>query len=403
MSLKLNKDYIKKYLKKFISENSDVNQELNRINDLRDLNLLDTEFEEGYDNITKLVKNLFNVPIVLISLVDLNRQWFKSCIGLDVSETSREVSFCSNALKNKNKFYIIEDTSKSELYKNHPLVINKPFIKFYAGCILNSPNEYQIGTLCLIDTKPRILSEDDKNILSQCSLLVETEIKKKYYIDQLKKDQINLVEMIPTLNHELINLISPVISLTELLLINTSDPIELYKDIIHLIKDNIEYALNLLKQLQSMNNINHHNEINKKFISVDPFLKKYVILYPQIKLDIYYNKLVSIDSMLIHEVLLNLISNAVKYGDDDSDIIITVIKKDKNIIFGIKNIGIPIEENKFDLLFKKFSNNISKKINKNSNGLGLYICKNIIEQHDGKIWLDKNYKDGCYFKFSIPK
>ena len=145
-----------------------------RLASLHSLRILDTEPEERFDRITRLAKKLFNVPIALVSLVDEERQWFKSSVGLDAKETSREVSFCGHAIHH-SKTFVIEDTLQDERFFDNPLVINAPNIRFYAGQPIRSPSGENIGTLCIIDTKPRILTDDDIASLTDLAALVTDE------------------------------------------------------------------------------------------------------------------------------------------------------------------------------------------------------------------------------------
>lgn len=124
---------------------------------------------------TRLAKRMFNVPIALVSLVDVNRQWFKSCVGLSVSETSREISFCGHAILG-NDIFIINDTKKDERFSDNPLVLNDPFIRFYAGCPLRHEDGSKLGTLCIIDTQPRTLNEEDYEALKDLAELAEHEL-----------------------------------------------------------------------------------------------------------------------------------------------------------------------------------------------------------------------------------
>ena len=130
-----------------------------RIKDLLSVEVLDTESEEAFDSITGLIGELFNLPIVLISLVDKERQWFKSACGLSVNQTDRDISFCGHAIVSNSEYFIIEDTQKDSRFKCNPLVLSKPHIRFYAGFILYGPKSLPIGTLCLIDSKPRTLEK----------------------------------------------------------------------------------------------------------------------------------------------------------------------------------------------------------------------------------------------------
>lgn len=146
-----------------------------RLKTLRSLNVLDTPAEERYDRLTRLAKRMFNVPIALVSLVDTNRQWFKSCVGLTVSETSRDISFCGHAILG-NEIFIINDTKKDERFSDNPLVLNDPFIRFYAGCPLRHDDGNKLGTLCIIDTQPRTLNEEDYEALKDLAELAEHEL-----------------------------------------------------------------------------------------------------------------------------------------------------------------------------------------------------------------------------------
>jgi diguanylate cyclase (GGDEF)-like protein len=145
-----------------------------RIASLHSLRILDTDPEERYDRVTRLAKKLFDVPIALVSLVDENRQWFKSAIGLDVKETSREISFCGHTIQN-NQTFIVENTALDKRFSDNPLVINDPYIQFYAGHPITAPSGENIGTLCIIDTKPRTLSNDDIAALNDLAALVTGE------------------------------------------------------------------------------------------------------------------------------------------------------------------------------------------------------------------------------------
>jgi diguanylate cyclase (GGDEF)-like protein len=149
--------------------------EATRLDTLRSLNILDTSPEERFDRLTRLAKRLFNVPIALISLVDADRQWFKSCQGLNATETSRDVSFCGHAILS-DEILLVPDAALDERFHDNPLVTGDPRIRFYAGCPLTVPNGSKLGTLCLIDREPRALDEDDRKLLRDLARMAEQEI-----------------------------------------------------------------------------------------------------------------------------------------------------------------------------------------------------------------------------------
>ncbi|WP_145142213.1 GAF domain-containing protein [Pseudomonas duriflava] len=133
--------------------------EQERLDRLHSLGLLDTQQEERFDRFVRLAMALCDVPIAAVSLVDANRQWFKGCTGLGVSETSRDISFCGHAILEKRVLYI-PDAKADPRFADNLLVTGEPFIRFYAGCPIFTPDDKAIGTLCIIDKRPRALSAD---------------------------------------------------------------------------------------------------------------------------------------------------------------------------------------------------------------------------------------------------
>lgn len=150
-------------------------QESSRLEALRSLDILDTSSEERFDRLTRLAQRLFDVPIALVSLIDQNRQWFKSCIGLEVRETPRAISFCGHAIL-KDEIFVVPDASKNPVFSDNPLVTEAPFIRFYAGCPLRFVDGSLLGTLCIIDTEPREFSPEDLQSLRDLAELTEREL-----------------------------------------------------------------------------------------------------------------------------------------------------------------------------------------------------------------------------------
>lgn len=142
---------------------------------LLETQLLDSEPEERFDRLTRMAKTIFDVPYVLISLIDCDRQWFKSNQGLDAKETERAISFCGHAILSDTVLEI-ENALEDERFHDNPLVTNAPNIRFYAGAPIYANAEYRIGTLCLIDDHPRRLSEKEKALLVNLASCVSNEV-----------------------------------------------------------------------------------------------------------------------------------------------------------------------------------------------------------------------------------
>jgi CheY-like chemotaxis protein len=146
-----------------------------RLAALKKLEILDTDPEERFDRIARIASESFDVPIALVSLVDHDRQWFKSCVGLSAKETPRDMAFCAHAIL-ENRLLIVPDAFLDPRFADNPLVSGEPHVRFYAGCPLKLPDGNLIGTLCLIDSRPRQLDNRKINLLKDLGKLVEIEL-----------------------------------------------------------------------------------------------------------------------------------------------------------------------------------------------------------------------------------
>ena len=149
-----------------------------RLQALRQLLILDTPPEERFDRIAKFAANEFDMPIVLLSLIDENRQWFKARFGMQTCETDRGVSFCGHAIL-QDEIMVVPDVALDERFFDNPLVTDDPHIKFYAGAPLKLPSGQTIGTLCLIDRIPRQLDDIDLAILGSLRDLALEELMRR--------------------------------------------------------------------------------------------------------------------------------------------------------------------------------------------------------------------------------
>ena len=149
--------------------------ETRRLKSLQALRIMDSAPEERFDRVTRMAKRLFRVETCLVSLVDARRQWFKSKQGLDACETSRAVSFCGHAIL-EDEAFVVEDTHADARFSDNPLVTGDPHLRFYAGYPVHAPDGHRIGTLCLIDGRPRSFSDVDAELLQDFAALVDEEL-----------------------------------------------------------------------------------------------------------------------------------------------------------------------------------------------------------------------------------
>lgn len=150
--------------------------EQGRLAALRRYAILDTPSEEPFDKLTRLVQNVLGVPIAAVSLIDAERQWFKSITGVSVCETSREISFCSHAIE-KHEPLMVTDAALDPRFATNPLVTGEPWVRSYLGIPLETPDGYNLGALCAIDTKPRSYDASQIAVMKSFADLVMNELE----------------------------------------------------------------------------------------------------------------------------------------------------------------------------------------------------------------------------------
>ena len=157
-----------------------------RVEALHKYAILDTEPEQAFDDLVLLASFICKTPIALISLVDEDRQWFKSKVGVSISETSREIAFCATAIQHPDVF-VIPDTLNDERFRNNPLVVSEPNVRFYAGAPLIDEEGHALGTICVIDRIPRDLIPDQRAALKALSRLVLAQLEFRRNLMLLKE------------------------------------------------------------------------------------------------------------------------------------------------------------------------------------------------------------------------
>ena len=157
-----------------------------RLQELASLQVLDTIAEERFDRLTRLAADVFGVPISLVSLIDSERQWFKSHCGLDTQETPRDQAFCSHAILGEDVM-VVEDATRDPRFRANPMVTGAPGIRFYAGAPLYGPSGMPLGTLCLIDREPRRLDARERTRLYELARIVEHELNARAQLEQTKQ------------------------------------------------------------------------------------------------------------------------------------------------------------------------------------------------------------------------
>jgi signal transduction histidine kinase len=392
-----------------------INEDL-RIKALHALAILDSPREQSFDDVAQVAMQLCDVPIAVVSLVDVKRQWFKSCLGLDASETSRDLAFCAHAILNPDDVLVIEDATKDPRFFDNGLVTAAPFIRFYAGAPLIDADGFALGTLCVIDYQPRSLSPVQINMLKALARQVIHLLRLKAMNDAMQKYVARLEsleqiknEFISTVSHELR---TPLTSITGALGLISNSMLgalpEKVMGMLNIAYKNSQRLTLLINDLLDMEKlIAGKMQFDMKIFPLLPLVQqaaaenkayadKYGVTF------IIHNHIdhaaVTIDSFRLQQVLSNFLSNAAKFSPRDLPVEISLTRENDWLRISVQDHGAGIPEAFKAQMFQKFSQaDSSTTRQKGGTGLGLAISKELVEHMSGRVGFDSKANEGACF------
>ena len=395
-----------------------ADNESSRLNALRDYSILDTLPEKEYDDITLLASYICDTPISLISLLDDKRQWFKSRHGLNVDSTPKDIAFCAHAINDQNNILIVQDSRKDDRFHDNPLVINEPHVVFYAGVPLISSDGYPLGTLCVIDNKPKELNLNQLDALKSLSNQVMKlfELRKisdslRLHVKELENQNKGLTHFARIAAHDIKSPLNNIIMTAELIesefLTNFDQE---GKDLFRLIGNSSKKLTQLIDGILQYSQDSSLHSKNKEEINVNETVNEIISLFnsdENVKFEVNFksNLKLFINKTALEQVLINLISNCVKYNDKELAIIkITFSENSEEIIVTISDNGPGIKEEDKDRIFELFETTSNKDKNGNCGiGIGLATVKSLVESFGGKVSVVSNLGKGSTFEFTIKK
>ena len=386
--------------------------EKQRLRELYSYCVLDTEPELGFDDLTEIAATICDTPIALVSLIDQNRQWFKSHHGLDVPETPRDVAFCAHAILESVPL-VVRDATLDPRFADNPLVTAAPYVQFYAGIPLINPDGFVLGTLCVIDHVPRDLSECQIDMLRRLARQVVNVLE----LRRTRNDAIHAAraksDFLATMSHEIRTPLNGVLGMSDLLADTALSPGQ--QETLNIIKRSGEHLLSVVNDILDFSRL-ESGRIHLESIAFDMqqlvndavamlsenARAKKLLVQAQWQCKGGASRVG--DPHRIQQILINLIGNAIKFTKQGS---VTVQVNDSPEVDGIEIVvidtGIGIDAAVLNKLFDRFTQADSSTTRKfGGTGLGLAITKQLTMLMGGVTTVTSEVGVGSRFSVKIP-
>ena len=390
-------------------------REQERLEALRSYNVLDTTEEQDFDELTMLASAICQTPIALISLVDEKRQWFKSHTGTDISQTPIEQSFCAHAIVSFDEIMIVNDATKDSRFSDNPLVTGGPKIVFYAGVPLTNKDGHSLGTLCVIDSNKKDLTQEQTDALKILAKQVvdKLELRRKLFQleranKELREANVFIQKFASMAAHDIKNPISSVLLTSQALKLRLQKlqdsgceklidhNISATKNLMTLLDEMLAYSKSPATLLTKKQSFDLKGTL-RKIITLVNIPGNFNVIIPE------ESQLITLSLVAFEQIFINLISNAVRYNDKDDGYVAIRFSEDEDYYrFEIEDNGIGIAEQYHE---KIFSNNFTLKITDRykGTGIGLSTVKELIKVLQGSIHVSSKPGEGATFFISIRK
>ena len=392
-------------------------RELERIASLKSYLVLDTKAEEEIDDLTQLASEICETPISLVSLIDDERQWFKSKVGLEANQTSRDYAFCAHAINKTDEIFIVEDARKDERFFDNPLVTSGPNVIFYAGVVLKSDVDLPLGTLCVIDNTPRKLSDKQIRSLKIISKQIMNLLNYKKSIrkvedlrNQLLQKNQELERFASIAAHDLKSPLANIIGAANLFSETYATQIDADGILlIHSIEksgERLKLLIDGLLQFSKMDDLSLLAKTKVDLIKLTKDLTELIGNKDNLRISLK-TQLTTIETypVLLDQVLINLFTNSLRYSNKKiTEIELFISENPSHYLFIIKDNGPGIAKKDQSIIFNLFqtASNEDQYGNKGY-GIGLATVKKIIGKLGGEIHVNSKEGQGAEFHLSISK
>lgn len=385
-----------------------------RLRSLDAYEILDTPVEPAYDAITQLASAICETPISVVNFIADGRQWFKSEVGLGVRETPLDPSICAHAILQSDLF-VVRDTTADPRFADNPLVTGDPHLRFYAGALLKSREGLPLGTLCVLDTEPRELSEhqlDSLQILAEhvrnMLELRRTTRETQELAASLQDALIGRERLMATVAHDLRTPLQVIRLGAQMLQAGDTSP-SIHQALAGRLGRASASMTRLVEDLLDLESQSGARlSIDAEPLSVRPVLEDVVELMAPLaeeagvtlSLEPSPEITVSGDGARLHQVLANLVGNAIKFTPEGGGVTVRPRVEDGSLAVSVIDTGVGIPEEHLESIFDPYVR--VRSMDAHGAGLGLAIVRRIVEAHGGRIEVQSSPGTGSSFTFTLP-
>jgi len=373
-----------------------------RLKNLKDLMVLDSEAEKQFDDLVLLASQLTECPVSLISLVDKDRQWFKAKTGILLEESPRDTSFCGHAITQEGEnLFTIQNTLDDERFNDNPLVTENPKIRFYAGQPLVTTSGKKIGTLCVMDTKPRSLTKEQEMSLQIISSQAVALMELRKDVVRERAESLKKISFVSAMSHEIRTPLTALSGYIEILSDeSTEEERKKYGTYFNALKSNSKHLLELVGNVLDFSKL----EVNKVDVKKDKLNTQSLINHINnvfkleaekkgIDFEITADnlpKFLETDSTFIKQIIINLVSNALKFTSKGF-VKVALFYEDSTHKFTVEveDTGPGISADDQERIFYPFAQAVEGEAKMLGTGLGLNISKQLSELLGGGVKLKK--------------
>ena len=392
--------------------------EFERLIELSELDLDYTNLEENLEDLTQLAARIVGTEVSLINLIDSYTQWSVADYGMDIQQAPREESVCQYTILEDDSLEI-KDLSKDERFKRKSYVENDPNLRYYYGVPLETSGGAHIGALCVLDTEPKDVAPEDKELLKMIAKQVVRRLEALKKIKDLEERVDDLNQKKRKISHDLRNPLSGIVGLADIMEDEVkNERVKEVLELVEMIKKGGNSLLELVEEIMDQEDSEAKQEPGKNEFSCQSFANKLKEMYlPQAKskrVNLNINAKDSADEVFfpkskLLQIVGNLITNSIKFTDQEGlvDVQITVNRtngdtENNQLFIRVKDTGVGMKEDKVQEILQGEATSEGGTKGEKGYGFGMSLVKHLVDKAEGSIQIDSELGEGTEFKIVLP-